>query len=163
MNIYNKNTDQIEENTTLIHFFLIMSVFLPLNMNCCLLILEIIEKKRLEKMFKAEDSEFIVNNPNCLTSLTQIDHAFLTKSALIDNSSFRFSGAIIKENFYIIDEEKLNNLKTRVSHSSPLFSSFSSKSSPKKHSPKKEFRLQLEKVDFESNYFFSKKLFELKL
>ena len=111
-------------------------------MHCCLIILELVEKIRLEKLFKPQDEDFHINQPNCLTALSQIDYAFITKSTLIDPSNYAMTGAIIQENYYTIEEEKLKDLNHRINLLSP---------SPT-HMKKKEFKITLETLDF-SGYF----------
>ena len=128
----NLNIKESEQNP-IMSLFLILSLFLPTNIHCCLIILELVQKIRMEKRFKKEDPCFLVNHPNCLSALTQIDHAFLTKSSLIDPSRYKMVGAIIKENYYSIEEEKLKNLKAKVSPSP----------TPQK---RKEFRLLIQKI-----------------
>jgi len=135
----NLNLKESEQNP-FISLFLILSLFLPTNIHCSLIILELVEKIRIEKLFKKENQFFLVNHPNCLSALTQIDHVFLTKSTLIDPSCYKMVGAIIKENYYSIEEEKLNTLKA--------------KASPMLIPPKrKEFRLLIEKIA-ETGYLF---------
>ena len=118
--------------------FLIISVFSPINLSYCLIILEQLEKFRLEKKYQAQDPDFLVNQPSCLTALTQINHAFLTQSSLIDNANIKITGAIIKENYYSIDEEKLADLKPilQMTHFS--------NSTPKERT---DFKLQLERIE----------------
>jgi len=101
------------------------------------------EKIRLEKKYHQKDPDFLVNQPSCLTSLTQINHAFLTKSSLIDPSIIKITGAIIKENYYSIDEEKLKDLKVK---SKPMHST--------KPKEKKDFKLQLEKIEIKQSRSF---------
>ena len=127
--------------------FLIISVFLPINLSFCIIVLEQLGKFRLEKKYQTKDDDFFVNQPSCLTTLTKINHAFLSQSSLIDSSTIKITGAIIKENYYSIDEEKLQNLVpslqiTHFSHSSPR--------------EKTTFKLQLEKIEIkeDSSIFF---------
>lgn len=123
------------EENFLISFFFSLSFLLPLNLHSCILILSIIEKIRLEKLYQTQNLDFLINCPNCLPSLTKINHAFLTKSVLIDNSSYSLVGAIINENFYAIEEEKLVNIKIK-------------RRNPDSILKKNDFQIHLEQIVF---------------
>lgn len=148
-----ENLGVFEQNPC--NFILIMSIFLPINIGSLHLIVELIEKARFQKKYGQKNSVFFLNHSNWITSLTQINQAFLTKSSLIDVSSVKINGAIIKENYYAIDEVKLHNLKIKQQ---PM--EFSS-------SPQKEthngFKLQLEKIEIkqESSHFFIQNSFKI--
>lgn len=98
-------------------------------------------KKDLESFFK---DDIFVQKPQNLVNLTQINHAFLSQSALIDPSFYRMAGAIINENYYAIDENRLSELQTKSLSNNSLASSASYKGfSPQKSLGSGEFKLKL--------------------
>lgn len=121
--------------------FLILSTFLPTNIHSCLLIYEIMTKKELESFFK---DDIFVQKPQNLVNLTHINHAFLSQSALIDPSFYRMAGAILNENYYAIDENRLSELQAKSLSNNSQASSASFKGfSPQKSSGSGEFKLKL--------------------
>ena len=118
-------------------FFLIVSLFWPLRLHFCLMVFEISEKMRIENIYKQNDPDFFIHNPQCLTNLIRINHAVFTKSNAIDNTSFKISGAVINDTYYEINEDNLKNLGNSLNLLKPPTIK------------RKSFRLQLEtaKVD----------------
>lgn len=134
--VYNNES----KNDALSGFYLIINAFLPTNIHSCIHIYEIITRLKIERCYKEQDQEFFLQSPNNLVNLSQVNHAFLSHSSIIDPSYCKIAGVIIKENYYSIDENKICDIKQKFSFP------FSAKTiSPRKS--RGEFKLHLEKID----------------
>lgn len=133
--LFSKFDEEYIKNT----FFLIVSLFWPLRLHFCLMVFEISEKMRIENIYKQNDPDFFIHNPQCLTNLIRVNHAVFTKSNAIDNTSFKISGAVINDTYYEINEDNLKNMRNSLNLLKPPTIK------------RKSFRLQLENAQVDES------------